>query len=253
MDSGVELHYFAEWRGLKIGQCNVHMRWFNGCASSKAIAANVSEAYMPLDRICAGSIYGTVAAMQVYLDLMAEQLKSSGWGCNDQAMHIHIYYSGLLDEELKKKGLGKVHLVPNEDALLGTVGTTPLVRFNEWGEMLNENGQVQHAIHQFKTHARLSEIVWMRYGWVMPVGVKNAIPSVPELVEEVKVDAAAPTPEPEPEKHAYHHPPNTTDSELAKVELKRYLLSNVSSETCNGGGVLCSCRHHDCQLHYEWF
>lgn len=241
MDSGVELHYFAEWRGLKIGQCGIHGRWFDGCVNSKAIAQEVYESYKPLDRICAGSVYGTVAAMQVYLDLMVEQLAASEWGCNDQAMHIHICYSGLLDEELKKKGIGKAYLVPNEDALLGTVGTTPLVRFNEWGEMLNDKGQVQHVVHQYKHHGRLSEIVWMRYGWLAPVG-EDAIPPNPELYEEKEKEV----------KHAYHRPPNKTLSEPVQ-ELKRYLLANVSAETCNGKDILCSCRRDDCQLRYEWF
>ncbi|KIW66492.1 hypothetical protein PV04_05823 [Phialophora macrospora] len=266
MDSGVELLYFAEWRGLKISQCSVHVRWFDGCASANAISHNVSAAYGPLDRICAGSTYGTARAMQVYLDVMAQELAASEWKCNDQAMHIHIYYSGLLDEQLSKKGVGKTYLVPNDEALLGTVGTTPMVMFNEWGEMLNEKGQVQHAIHQFKTHARLREIVLMRYGWLAPVGRPDAIPPAPELVEESKAKQgsgeegeeekeegeAADTGTTE-EKHAYHHPHAASTAADKPGELKRFLLANATNESCNAEGVLCSCRHHDCQVHYDWF
>ena len=251
MHTGVELLYFAEWRGLKIGQCSVHRKWFNGCASSQSgtfIPSNVSADYNHRDRICAGSIYGTARAMQIYLDVMTEQLKGSNWACNDQAMHIHIYYSGLLDASLSAAGVGEAYLVANDEALLGTVGTTPLVRFNEWGEMLNEKGQVQHAVHQFKTHARLSEIVWKRYGWLAAVGTNNPIPAVPELVEEPSETEGA---EGESNVHRYHAGKQQDDDE--KAELKRYLLANASQETCQEEDSLCSCRHHDCQLHYEWF
>lgn len=236
IETGVELLFFAEWRGLKIGQCSVHLRWFDRCVSSGAISRSHSSKYMPLDRICAGSAYGTARAMKTYLDMMAEQLEASSWSCNDQAMHIHIYYSGLLDAEMERKGVGKVFLVPNEEALLGTIGTTPMVRFNEWGEMLNERGHVQHAIHQFKTHERLSHIVWSRYGWMTPVGMKDAIPPPPELIGEVR-----------PMK------PGAAEHQDSQTELKRYLLADVSTETCSGQDKLCSCRNYDCQLHYEWF
>ncbi|ETI27349.1 hypothetical protein G647_09539 [Cladophialophora carrionii CBS 160.54] len=260
VDPGAELLYFAEWRGLKIGQCSVHVRWFDGCALSNAINHNVSSVYMPLDRICAGSTYGTAPAMQIYLDLMAEELAASAWSCNDQAMHIHIYYSGLLDAQLSKKGIGRAKLVPNADALFGTVGTTPMVLFSEWGEILNEKGQVQHVVHQFKTHARLREIVMMKYGWLSPVGQQDAIPPVPELVEESEVkqqgsgeggdSASSGTSE---EKHAYHHPHTASTAPDKTAELKRYQLAKVSNESCNAQGILCSCRHYDCQMHYELF
>jgi hypothetical protein len=268
MDPGVELLYFAEWRGLKIGQCSVHGKWFDGCASSNTISHNVSAAYKPLDRICAGSTYGTARAMQVYLDVMAGELSASNWKCNDQAMHIHIYYSGLLDEQLRKSGIGSTYLVPNDEALLGTVGTTPMVAFNEWGEMLNEKGQVQHAIHQFKTHARLRELVVMKYGWLAPVGRPDAIPPIPELVEESKAKQGSGGEGDEEErdaassgtgtgagegKHAYHHPHAAATVADKAGELKRYQLPSVSNASCNAEGILCSCRYHDCQIHYEWF
>ena len=257
MDSGVELLYFTEWRGLKIGQCGVHRSWFSGCVNSQAITQDQYDSYKFLDRICAGNVFGTTAATQVYLDLMTESLKSSRWGCNDQAMHIHLYYSSLLREALKKSDIGKVYLVPNEEALLGTVGTTPLVRFNEWGEFLNDAGQVQHVVHQFKQHPRLSEIVWRRYGWFRAVGDKDAIPPPPEVVEEGKeyVDMASKI-EGDHTDHANHphtHGLPPPGAEVEKQELKRYILVNVTEESCNGDGLLCSCRNHDCQLHYEWF
>jgi hypothetical protein len=239
----IELLFFAEWRGLKIGQCPAHQSWFDGCAASGAIGHDIYSTYMHLDRICAGSIYGTARAMQVYLDTMTEQLAGSGWGCNDQAMHIHLYYTGRLADKLRWKGIGKVDLVPNESALLGTVGTTPLVRFNEWGEVLNEQGEVQHVIHQFKKHVRLTQIIRGRYGWLAPVGNQDAIPPVSKLVEQASVA---------PSTSWGDQVPTTSEAKNPK-ELKRYLLSNVTRDTCNQDGSLCSCKFSDCQFNYDSF
>ncbi|KAG9777218.1 hypothetical protein KCU88_g4614, partial [Aureobasidium melanogenum] len=102
MPSGIEILYFAEWRGLKIGQCSVHKAWFEQCASTETgsggyISPKASATYMSRDRICAGSVYGTARAITVYMTTMATQLRRSNYKCNDQAMHIHIFYSGLLD------------------------------------------------------------------------------------------------------------------------------------------------------------
>ena len=244
LEAGVALHLFAEWHGLKIGQCEVHRTWFNGCAGRRSgvfIPQQVAKSYYIHDRICAGSTFGTVEAMQVYLDLMTESLQASNWKCNDQAMHIHLYYSGLLHEKLAQAGLGSARLVPNAEALLGTVGTTPVVRINEWGEILNERGQVQHIVHQFKRHDKLSEIVRQRYGWISPPGQPNTAFKVPELVESgVK-----------PVRGWYHQFTSQQAPTEDKAELKQYILPMVSKATCNPLKQLCSCRYPDCQWHYE--
>jgi len=224
LNPDVELLYFAEWRGFKIGQCGIHMQWFDWCANAPGgpyITYEQIETYKPLDRICAGSVYGTARAMHVYLTTMATELAGTNHECNDQAMHIHLYYSSILETNLRAKGFGGVTLVPNEDSLLGTVGTTPMVTYNEWGEILNERGEVQYAIHQFKQHWRLSEMVWRRFGWMGAVG--STVPTVANLVE--------------------------SDDGGDEV-YKRFMLSGTSTETCTEDASLCSCRDSDCQFHY---
>lgn len=58
-----------------------------------------------------------------------------------------------------------------------------MVTFNEWGEILNERGEVLYVIHQFKWHDVLYQLLWSRFGWTAAVG-SNAIPTVPNLVED---------------------------------------------------------------------
>ncbi|KAL2364682.1 hypothetical protein RJZ56_002346 [Blastomyces dermatitidis] len=230
MGSGTELLYFAEWRGLKIGQCKVHVGWFDACARSY-MSQNQAESYKSLDRLCAGSTYGTAMAMAVYLRTMAAELMWSKYECNDQAIHIHIFYSKLLDTKLTQAGLGHASMVPNEEALFGTVGTTPIVNINEWGEALNERGDVQYAVHQYKTHRRLSEIIWKRYGWITEVKGK-AVHSVPDLIEDTEW---------------------SKEMSTGSGKLARFKLGSATSELCAGEGTMCSCKYEDCQMDYGEF
>jgi hypothetical protein len=110
---------------------------------------------MPLNRICAGSTYCTADAMSIYLDLMATELVESNFECNYHALHIHNFYSGKFQQALTSNSTRqmKVELMTEVESLLGTVGTTPYVRYNEWGEMLNNLGE----------HSRLVDIVRHKY------------------------------------------------------------------------------------------
>jgi hypothetical protein len=226
MDRDVELLVFAEWRGFKIGQCAVHKGWFNSCRNTSQgayITEDEYKSYAPLDRVCAGSTYGTAHAMAVYLDLMASELDRSLFECNDQALHIHLYYSGKMQEALTARSAGKVKLVPNEEALLGTVGTTPFVRYNEWGEMLNDFGQVFAAVHQFKHHRRLKDLTKRKYGWQS--GLATTFPPTPVIAV------------------------NKTFSEEWPSDPPRFLMVGVDNGTCESTKMLCSCRWDDCQFH----
>ncbi|KAK9357223.1 hypothetical protein V1504DRAFT_465282 [Lipomyces starkeyi] len=239
MKPGVGLLYFAEWRGFKIGQCRSHVKWFRGCANAKGgpfITEAQFASYESLDRICAGSTYGTAGAISVYLQTMASELLKSRYGCNDQAMHIHIYYSNLLDANLNRAGVGKVWLVPNNESLLGTVGTTPMVSFNAWGEILNELGEVQLVVHQYKHHPILKEIVRKRYAWIADISTA-VVPPVPALKEE--------------EDGEIEKGSKSSSEQQQPQSIPRFRLEGASSESCNKEGSLCSCRYNDCQLNYE--
>jgi hypothetical protein len=272
---GTELLYFAEWRGMKIGQCSVHVGWFNYCADAEGgpyIVREESSKYMALDRICAGSVYGTARAVRLYMHTMAEQLRVTKYSCNDQAVHIYIYYSSILGDKLRSAGMGQVSLVPEEEALFGTVGTTPMVTFNEWGEILNELGEVQHAVHQYKKHSIISDIVWRKYGWMAEVGIPHSIPAVGELVDDLSWKNSTKQslqaihyplegvsaddkeiidgPEHDPE-HNHDSKYLQRTSKVTAHDLSRFWLANVSADTCQNMGSLCSCKYEDCQFHYE--
>ena len=241
MPNGSELVLFAEWRGLKIGQCNVHRRWLDECSTAMDppyISREQVETYMPLDRVCAGTTYGTSRAMSVYLRTMASELMRSDYRCNDQAVHTHIFYSRLLDAKLTQAGFGSAQLVPNADALLGTVGTTPIVKYNHWGEVQNEKGEVQVAIHQYKTHHIVSTLFWEKYAWVRGLeDTETDLGKVPDLEEDI----------------AWTQRLKDTEGKGDEQILLRYKLGNANAEYCDSREKLCSCKYHDCQMDYSEF
>jgi hypothetical protein len=231
---GEALMFFSEWRGFSIGQCSVHKGWFNGCIDAGTLTQESLDSYATFDRICAGSTYGTAVAMQVYFDTMVEHLSASGWKCNDQALHIHLYYSNILQVKLDRKGVGKLILSSSDDGPLGTIGTTPIVRFNQWGEVLNERGEVQYILHQYKHHGRLSQVMRNKYGWMAsPSDANHMIPDVPIMVEETNVNGEHET------EHSHHS------------ELKKFRVQNVTPNMCDEEKQLCSCRVESCQFPYD--
>lgn len=228
MQNNVELLMFAEWRGYKIGQCGVHVNWFNGCMNTSKGPYVTREQYLsyePLNRICAGSTYGTADAMSIYLDLMSTELLESNFECNDQALHIHNFYSGKLQQALTANLTrdATVKLMEEGESLVGTVGTTPYVRYNEWGEMLNSLGEVLAAVHQFKVHPRLTDMVHRKYA--AHSKLHSTFPPETELVKDDAYSQANPN------------------------AMPRFVLSGIEPETCKRDDSLCSCRWDDCQFH----
>ncbi|BFZ64845.1 hypothetical protein YB2330_005998 [Saitoella coloradoensis] len=227
---GSSLAYFAEWTGLRIGQCKYHLRWFDECEKAKGgpyITQQQIDDLGDFERICAGSVYGTAKAMSVYLQTMSKTLLDSHFRCNDQALHIHLFYSGLMRQRLKNAGVGSLWLVPNNESLLGTVGTTPIIRFNAWGEMLNDVGDVQTVIHQYKHHPRLRDLVEKKYGEVVDVG-RTDIPDMPTMKRE-------------------------TDS--IGLTRPRWVM-NATSKFCEQfPRAMCSCAKDSCQVEYNdyWY
>ena len=70
---------------------------------------------------------------------MATDIQRTEFGCNDQAMHQHIYYTGLLATALTDAGLGNVVAVENEKSEIGTIGYAFAIKVPK-GQNRNANG-----------------------------------------------------------------------------------------------------------------
>ncbi|ODQ55525.1 hypothetical protein SAICODRAFT_53000 [Saitoella complicata NRRL Y-17804] len=232
MKKGHSLAFFAEWEGMKIGQCTTNMMWLHSCTPYLISSAEM-QYYRPLERICAGTTIGTAQAVAVYLQTMHELLSVSSYTCNDQALHTHLYHSALMNRRLQEAGLKSdgVWLVPNQEALIGTVGWTPIVLYNAWGEVVNEKGEVQVAVHQIKHHDALHNLVRMRYAYgVGEIGTGSHPDWRMRITDRVE------------------------EKELDRHGMVRWKFEGVQEGMCaEFPGSGCSCRWKDCQYNYTFF
>lgn len=212
---------YAEWHGMPIIDDPWNLAWITQCTQNGFLQREDVAGYLDKPILCDGNTYGTMDAMQAYLDVMASGMINAQGQCNDQGYGFHIVYSGMLERALTKVGASlKVQQSPN--SLFGVVGTAPYVRFNEWGEIMNDEGSVMTAVHQFKHHRRLTDLVNEKFGWQGPFG-DDPLPGPTYAIDE-----------------AYNlaHPD----------EFMHDVVTNVQPGACSGDS-LCSCKFEDCQSH----
>lgn len=145
------LAVFKEYSQMKIKDCEIHLNWFQ---EAHDYWGDVSS-YFAKQRICAGTTMGTSIEYMEYLYRMVEIMNECI--CNDQATHIHLVYSNQLGISITQ--------FDTEVGPVGTIGTTPVVKYNEFGEILNDVGQVYRVVHQFKRHRVLSRMIQQRFAY----------------------------------------------------------------------------------------
>lgn len=178
MTDDVSLVFFKEWAGMKLGQQKAHYYWHKGCIDSPGGPGETSyeseaqfRSHSPHEIICDGTTYGSVDAVRIYLHMMSTDIQKSEYGCNEQAMHQHLYYSGILGMALRSAGLGEVVAIANEESRIGTVGWVPMLLYNHWGEVLNELGEVQAVVHQYRSHPKIVSMFNAKYAWAADPGL----------------------------------------------------------------------------------
>lgn len=248
MPQGADVVFFKEWRGMKLGQQTTHHEWHQGCQRSPGGPGNTSyesgeqhRSYAPYEIICDGTTYGTADGMRVYLRMMASDIQKTAFGCNDQAMHQHIYYTGLLNAALREARLGSVVAVSEEEGEVGTIGWVPMVMYNHAGEVVNENGEVQAIVHQYKAHPKLVAMFNNRFAWLADPGVTK-VPHVPELAEDVEWTR---TKLAEQAALAAGDP-----AALPPLIFKHYYMQGVHDGNCSKPEDLCSCWFQGCHFDY---
>lgn len=255
MPDGADIVFFKEWWGMKLGQQRTHYDWHHGCMNSPGGPDNTAyeseaqfQSYAPLEIICDGTTLGTADAMLLYLQMMASDIQKTKFGCNDQAMHQHIYYSGLLGNSLADAGLGTVVAVENEKSEVGTIGWVPYVRYNHWGEVLSELGEVQAVVHQFKAHPKLVAMVNNKYAWLADPG-SAVVPEMPELVEDKKWTAKK---QAEIDELFKEKTKSTSEADFVQPFLFRQYtrLQDVTDGNCTRPEDLCSCWFQGCHVDY---
>jgi hypothetical protein len=104
-------------------------------------------------------IVGYRPAAHELLSVLSNEIESTG--CNDQGILNYLYYSCLISHL-------NVTVHSNEHGLGGTVGSNPHYWSNTFGDLVNQDGEIQAWIHQYKWHpAAISSFMSK---WPLPSG-----------------------------------------------------------------------------------
>ena len=95
--------YVAEPEHMRIGACNVHRGWIEGCQKyGKVVFDRVKEK----PRICAGTVAGGTAAVEVFLRRFTGEMERTDY-CNDQGvLNVMVHTGGLGQLDVDGSGSG---------------------------------------------------------------------------------------------------------------------------------------------------
>jgi hypothetical protein len=131
------LFAFQETTKMIIKNCVYNSKWIRDCYG-KAELDRIGNHSI----ICAGTILGSWRAMIDYLSIVEQITRNRYQQCNDQGIHNHIVHIDGVNNT-------KIHIIPHESGFIGTLGYAATYSRNQFGLILNENGQVYAVLHQF--------------------------------------------------------------------------------------------------------
>mmetsp|Transcript_10468 Transcript_10468/g.17123 ORF Transcript_10468/g.17123 Transcript_10468/m.17123 type:complete len:329 (+) Transcript_10468:174-1160(+) len=122
---------------LTVGKCPWTSGWVRDCFGEEMLKS-VQHRYL----VCSGSSIATLGEMLVYLELMTSHMFNNP--CErfgiDQGVHVVLAYTGKIPF---------LHISTHENGLYGTLGLAKYVDRDEFGNVLNEKGEVYKFIHQY--------------------------------------------------------------------------------------------------------
>ncbi|KAI9005586.1 hypothetical protein DFJ74DRAFT_691315 [Hyaloraphidium curvatum] len=148
-ENGIALS--TEWSSFAIGDCSHHRQWL--LCGEPWWGAGTMLRLKPYPRICAGMLVGYRAAAASLVGMMASEIERTG--CNDQGILNYLYYTCLIPHNVT------VH--SNELGMGATVGSNPHYWQNAWGDLVNQRGEVQAWVHQYKWHPAAIAAYMARY------------------------------------------------------------------------------------------
>lgn len=164
MRNGEGLYVFQEQRPRTISECGWNSGWVKDCYGDAGLA-KVGRSVIS----CSGTTLGSWKDVLAYIDAMADALEDSKCERNgiDQGIHNYLVYSG----ELLKPAGGQVeamHIIPNEEGFIATVQSMPSLRMDRSGRVVNEEGGVVAAVHQYDRSQMLMNKYDREFQWLQP-------------------------------------------------------------------------------------
>lgn len=145
----------TEWASFPIGDCSHHRQWL--LCGEPWWGVGTMERLKPYPRICAGMIIGYRAQARELTIMLASEIERTS--CNDQGILNYLYYTCLLSHL-------NVTVHSNEFGLGGTIGSNPHYWVNSFGDLINQRGEIQAWVHQYKWHPAVIDGFMSR--WPLP-------------------------------------------------------------------------------------
>jgi len=156
---GEGLIAFLEQRPRTIRECGWNSKWVSACFGDvglNKVGDNVIS--------CSGTVLGTWDDVVSYATLVADLIESRP-DCEqngiDQGIHNYYLFSGDLEN-----AVSKVHILSNEEGFVVSVQSMPTIRRDRMGRVINENGEVVAAVHQYDRSQELVRQYVQEYSWL---------------------------------------------------------------------------------------
>lgn len=156
---GEGLIAFSEQRPRTIRECGWNSKWVSACFGDEGlnkVGDNVIS--------CSGTVLGTWDDALAYAGLVGDLIESRP-DCEqngiDQGIHNYYLFSGDL-----AKAVSKLRILSNEEGFVVSIQSMPAIRRDRMGRVLNENGEVVAAVHQYDRSQELVRQFAQEYTWL---------------------------------------------------------------------------------------
>ena len=156
---GEGLTAFSEQRPRTIRECGWNSKWVSACFGDEGlnkVGDNVIS--------CSGTVLGTWDDALAYAGLLADLIESRP-DCEqngiDQGIHNYYLFSGDLEN-----AVSKLRIMSNEEGFVVSVQSMPTIRRDRMGRVVNDNGEVVAAVHQYDRSQDLVRQFAKEYTWL---------------------------------------------------------------------------------------
>ena len=150
---------FLEQRPRTIRECGWNSKWVSACFGDvglNKVGDNVIS--------CSGTVLGTWDDVVSYATLVADLIESRP-DCEqngiDQGIHNYYLFSGDLEN-----AVSKVHILSNEEGFVVSVQSMPTIKRDRMGRVINDNGEIVAAVHQYDRSQELVRQYVQEYSWL---------------------------------------------------------------------------------------
>lgn len=163
VDHGRPLDVFMEDYFRNFGNSGINQGHVIPCFGADRVKRVLLSPPRPVS--CSGITLGSYSAVSAYLNVMWTEMRRPQYSAtclqHDQAFHNMLLWTGRLSEES-----GGVRAWSNEDGPVTTIGWPQHLYRDQFGRVINRQGELVHIVHQYDRRKRLMTSLGARYALV---------------------------------------------------------------------------------------